>query len=216
MPGTSEKYVNDLNQHLKNNEQSIFSQSDVNEAFDIFNEHFLEVINVYAPMTISKTKSKCPQWFCNKLKNLKTKRTKAHRKWKENQCEPPLAAFTKARDNLKKEIITTKKQFYHNNFDKCIGNSRQTYKLLNELKGKTNASETIPILSSCQKNIEEPSHVDNATSFNDFFINIGSNLTKHPKKNTRLRLKSNAYSMLYKTKSSEIQKIMQDLDNKSS
>ena len=62
----------------------------------------------------------------------------------------------KARDNLEKEIKTTKTQFYHNKFEKCIGNSRQTYKLLNELKGKTNPSETFPILASCQKNIEEP------------------------------------------------------------
>ena len=29
------KYVNDLNQHLKNKKQSIFSQSNVNEAFGI-------------------------------------------------------------------------------------------------------------------------------------------------------------------------------------
>ena len=91
-----------MNQHLKNNEQSIFNQGNVNEAFDIFNRHFLEVTNVYAQMTISKTKSKCPQWFCNKLKKLKPKRNEAHRKWKENQCEPTFAAFTKARDNLKK------------------------------------------------------------------------------------------------------------------
>ena len=167
-PERVKKYVNDLNQHLENNERSIFSQSNVNEAFDIFNRIFLEVTNVYAPMTISKMKSKCPQWFFNKLKNLKTKRNKAHRKWKKNQCEPTLAAFTKARDNLKKEIITTEKQFYHNKFDKCIANSRQRYKLPNELKGKTNASETFPILASCQKNIEEPSHADNANSFNDF------------------------------------------------
>ena len=125
-PGTSEKYVTELNQHLKNNEQSVFSRSNVNKAFDIFNRLLLEVTNVYAPMTISKTKNKCPQWFCNKLKNLKTKRNKAHRKLKENQCEPTLSAFTKARDNLKKEIITNKKQFCHNKFDKCIGNSRQT------------------------------------------------------------------------------------------
>ena len=98
--------------------------------------------DVYAPMTISETKSKCQQLFCNKLKNLKTKRNKAQRKWKENQCERTLAAFTKARDDLKEIITTKKKQFYNNKFDKCIGNSRQTYKLLNELKGKTNASET--------------------------------------------------------------------------
>ena len=27
-------------------------------------------------MSISKTKCNCPQWFCNKLKNLKQKETK--------------------------------------------------------------------------------------------------------------------------------------------
>ena len=73
------------------------------------------------------------------------------------------------------------------------------------------------ILASCQKNIEEPSQVDSANSFNDFFINIGSNLTKHLKKDTRPRLKSNAYSTFLNRKNlSEIQKIMQGLDNKSS
>ena len=64
----AKKNFNDLNQHLKNSKQSIFSQSNVNEAFDIFNRLLLEVRDVYAPMTISKTKRKCPQWFCFKLK----------------------------------------------------------------------------------------------------------------------------------------------------
>ena len=64
-PERVKKYVNDLNQHLKNNKQSVFSQSNVNEAFDNFNTLFLEMTKVYSPITISKTKSKSPQWFCN-------------------------------------------------------------------------------------------------------------------------------------------------------
>ena len=84
------------------------------------------------------------------------------------------------------------------------------------LKGKTSAFETFSILASCQKNIE-PNQIYNANSFNDFFIKIDSNLTKHLKKNLRPRLKSNAHSLfLYKTILSEIQKIFQGLDNKSS
>ena len=116
------------------------------------------------------------------------------------------------RDNLKKEIIATKKHFYHHKFDKCIGNSRQTFKPLNKRRGK-NASEIFPILASCQKNIMETSQVDNANSFTKFFINFGSNFTIHQKKNTRPRLKSNVYSMfLYQTNLSEVQKIIQGLD----
>ena len=183
-----------MNQHLKNNEQSIFNQSNVNEAFDIFNRLFLEVTDVYAPMTISETKSKCQQLFCNKLKNLKTKRNKAQRKWKENQCERTLAAFTKASDNLK-EVITKKNNFIISLTNVLAIQDKHTNFLMNS-RGKQMLPKLFPILESCQKNIEGPSQVDNANSFNDFFINIGSNLTKHLK-NTRPRLKSNAYSIFY-------------------
>ena len=107
----------------------IKSCSDVTSAFAKFENVFEEVLKLFAPK-VDVTKSnipKKPKWYDNKLKNLRTKRNKAHRNWKCNKSDPTkLARFQELRKNFENSVTKSKKQFYWNKFKSCIGDSWQT------------------------------------------------------------------------------------------
>ena len=75
-----------------------------------------------------------------------------------------------------------KKSFYMNKFNSCLGNSRQTLKLRNELKGKFSNSTNIPLLRSSFNNKTEPTDEDNENLSKKFFATIGYKISKHLKK----------------------------------
>ena len=89
---------------------------------------------MFAPLKTKKNLvTKQPAWYTNKLKKLRTKRNNAHKKWKLNQNNYQLLqTFRSLRDRFEKEIKLSKKNYYWNKFKNCIGDSRQTYKILNE------------------------------------------------------------------------------------
>ena len=109
-----------------------------------------------------------------------------------------------------------KLNFYWNKFKNCIGDSRQTYELLNELNGKSISRFKMPIFESCQNLIDNPTEKDVANRFNDFFINIGENLkTDIPNVSPLPVPKLNWSMFLYRTTPSEINDFICQLDNKS-
>ena len=64
-----------------------------------------------------------------------------------------------------------KRNFYLNEFMNCIADSRQTYKLLNKLNGKSSTRLKVHILESFQRFINNPLEKDVANIFNEFLIN---------------------------------------------
>ena len=70
---------------LTNLEGQISDEDDVNSAFGLFDNTFRQVLNKFAPLKFhsDKNANKCPKWFNNSLKNLRTRRNKAHSKWKK-------------------------------------------------------------------------------------------------------------------------------------
>ena len=191
---------------------------DPEQAFDSFQSIFEKVLNRYAPITkINPSKKPHPPWFNNELKNLRSKRNKAHRNWKKNtENSILLNTFTNLRKKFEQAVKMNKRKFYWNKLKNCIGDSRQTYKLLNELNGKSISRFTVPILESCQKLNDNPTEKDVANRFNDFFINIGENLkTDIPNESPPPVPKLNWSMGLYRTTPSEINDIICQLDKKS-
>ena len=80
--------------------------------------------------------------------------------------------------NSKKGIKGAKRNFYYEKFNSCLGSSRQTYKLLNDIQGKSFSKANILFLDLWQKNYDEPSHYENVQAFNEYFSTIGANLSK--------------------------------------
>ena len=139
-----------------------------------------------------------PLLFNKRLKNLRSKRKEAHSKWKrEKDNTNLLEQFRNRRHLLEQEIKMANRSFYLNKFISCLGNSGQTFKLLNELKGKSSNSTNIPLLSSGFNNKIEPTDEDNANLFNKFLATIGYNISKHLKKSFTPNFPSEETSMFF-------------------
>ena len=109
-------------------------------------------LNKFSPLREPKVRKEKPLWFSNTLKNLRTKRNLAHKRWKQNPHEPSfLSRFKKLRTKFEQAVKTSKKQYYWNKFKSCIGDSRQTYKLLNELNGNNKTQLHVPLLQTCRE-----------------------------------------------------------------
>ena len=77
-------FLKDLKLSFEANENGILLMEDPEQAFDSFQSIFEKVINRYAPIKkINPSKKPRPPWFNNALRNLRTKRNKAHRNWKK-------------------------------------------------------------------------------------------------------------------------------------
>ena len=83
-----------------------------------------------------------PKYVNNYLKNLISQRNHLHRKWKQTSRSSDLRNFNGARLKVEKALKKLKSYYYSKRFERCINDPKQTYKLLNELQGK---SERKPI-----------------------------------------------------------------------
>ena len=105
----------------------------------------------------------------------------------------------------------SKKQFYTENFKYCIGDSRQVYKLLNDIKGSNNNTK-IAALNNC-KDSSEIAH-----KFNEYFTGIANELRKSlPYAPCSTELETVRQSMFQREVSmAELLEILISFDNKSS
>ena len=71
------------------------------------------------------------------------------------------------------------KNFYLNKFNSCLGNKRQVLKLLNDLSGNVMNSSNVPVLKTVANIISQPKDQDNAIAFNNYFANVGFEISKH-------------------------------------
>ena len=124
--------------------------------------------------------------------------------------------FKKFKDlgnQFKSNLNKTKKQFYWRKFYSCIGDSRQTFKLLNYISGKHLNPSIVPALDSCIEN----SATEIAETFNKYFTTIAQEVSKTIEPTNLPKLPKVEKSMfLYDVSESEIKSIIDNLDNKSS
>ena len=143
---------------LKNNMNQAYDEmqtrTDLSRSFEIFKKHFENCLNIYAPMKqFNIVPKNCPKWFDNRLKNLRVRRNRAFQNWKSNKNDTKLQKFNSLRSQFEDETKGANRKFYLNKFNSCIGDSRQTYKLLNGINGKKVTNNTIPCLDSLSEKI---------------------------------------------------------------
>ena len=128
-----------------------------------------------------------------------------------------LQTFRSLRDRFEKEIKLSKKNYYWNEFKNSIGDSRQTYKILNDISGKSNKNSKIPPLQSCIDENDNATDRDIADKFNYFVTTDGKGLQNDVPNVDRFNVEYVPYSMLLKkTCEKEVIKVLNNLDNKSS
>ena len=96
-----------------------------------------------------------------------------------------------------------------------MGDSRQVYKLLNDLSDKSVENNNVHFLRNC--GVKCPSDSDIANAFNDFFADSGiNNSSKLPNVPLQTIPSHDKSMLLYPTSNNEVQKTIDELDNKSS
>ena len=108
-------FLLEVQQHLSLREIEMLISRDPSIAFEIFNSSFKKVFDKFAQIQNEKEikSNNKPKWLTNSLKNLKTKRKKAHRKWKSNPNNPDyLANFRIQRKNFENAYRKSKKSYY--------------------------------------------------------------------------------------------------------
>ena len=210
------RYKSKLKNYLDAYKTTMLNAKNAEAAFNQFQKIFRQVTDEFAPLRTFKIESnKNPKWVSNEIKNLRTHKNKAHRKWKSTRNINHLNYFKRLRAKFENLVKNAKKEFYANRFESCIGDSRQTYKLLNDLSGKSQVSRNIPILKSSNGLIATNDEI--ANSFNDYFADIGKKIASKIPSAPLKSIKCNNKSMfLYKTTEEEVLSIMNELDNKSS
>ena len=105
-----------------------------------------------------------------------------------------------------------------NMFDNCLGDSRKTFPLFNELSGKTRSNNSFIKLASCISDTKPiPSNFEVAEKFNEFFVSIEENI-KHSIPSEPIELPSDVNMSIRMNPVSETQAIdiINSLPNKSS
>ena len=109
----------------------------INCAFDRFQNTFKETLAMFATYRRSSRNTiKKRNWFDKNMKNLIRKRNQSHKSWKrERQNNQEFEKFKAVRSKVEKTFKAKRNSYYEQKFSKCIGDSKQVYKFLNELKG---------------------------------------------------------------------------------
>ena len=210
----SEAITSKFNEEIRANLTSIDVSMNINQLFEIFSNVLTSAIDKFSCPSFIK-KRKCNPWITNRLKNLANKRNEWYRKSLKNP--ELLNKFKTIRSNFAKELRNAKRKYYRNRFYQNIGDSRQTFRTLNEVLGNNPSDQhTISCLTVNNKEITED--LDIAECMNEFFTNIGEKLAESiPNTHSVPTLESNQFSMyLYPVTESEVEGIVRKLKPKKS
>ena len=87
--------------------------------------------------------------------------------------------FKLLRNKFETCVKKAKRDFYRQKFESCMGDSRQTYKLFNDIKEINRKSSQVPALNSCSERCTDSSSADITEQFNTFFANVGPKLKEN-------------------------------------
>ena len=148
----------------------------INCAFDRFENDFKEVLAMFGTYRrSSRNKIKKPNLFDKNMKNLICIRNQSHKPWKmDRQNNQKVEKFRALRTKLEKTLKAKKNSYYEQKFSKCIGDSKQVYKFLIELKGVTIKNSKVPYITKDGRRIDN--NLDVANDLNTFVLGIGQKL----------------------------------------
>ena len=81
----------------------------------------------------------------------------ARRRWKSNPSNSDLSKFESIRVRFEKEVKNAKSKFYLDRFKSCIEDSKQTFRVLDEISGDNYKKSSIPLLEPCKSDQSYPS-----------------------------------------------------------
>ena len=119
-------------------------------------------------------------WITNALINSISKKDCLYKKWKQSTSklctsgDPRLyEEYRSYRNRLSNLVKVSKHKYYNKKFENATGNLKQTWSLMNELRGK--CKSTIPPYMTINNDVVTDKHTI-ATEFNKYFSSLARNL----------------------------------------
>ena len=158
-----------------------------NDSYSIFIEKFIKIYDQAFPLQKIKIKGKSlvSPWITKEIRKSSRKKQHLYEKFLKHKTTKTLETYKSYKnlfENIKK---SSKKHYYQNKLEKWKNNVKTTWKTMKEIIGKAKVfHQNLPNnLRINQTSITDKKII--ADKFNEFFINIGSNLAaKIPPSNT--------------------------------
>ena len=203
---------------------------DPNHNYQIVSTILTDLKTKHIPKKIrrfNKRKDKKEKWMTNELLMQINTKNDMYVDWKSNSNN--LESYQIKKINFKtyerivdKKIEETKKKYYYDTFRNHKNCMKNTWKTINETLGKNKKDSKLPTYVQHNNTIvSNPTEIANV--FNDFFVNIGSNLSSTINTNDDnftfkqyLQTPSTSTCILNNICENDVLKLIHEMDNKSS
>ena len=179
------------------------------------------VYNKWCPIRQVKQKSKAWTWMTQGILKSIRKKEKLFKNYIKNKVEHNYQRYKNYRNMLTNIIRKSKKQYYEDISKKHIHDSKEMWKFLNKLIKPNYKAEQKQDKFLTEKNKVLTENIDIANGFNDFFTNVGPNLSVKIKDegfNFRQYMKNSCLQSIYlqPVTEAEIGNIIHNFKNKTS
>lgn len=197
----------------------VFSEQDVDKAYDIFLDIFLTLYNKHCPVQrciINNKFASCP-WLSKGLQNACKKKNNLYKQFVRLKTIESEKKYKLYKNKLTEIIRNSKKLYYKNLLDKNKSNTKKIWEILNSITKNSSKKKTYPdYFIENNKINDNMSNV--ANSFNQFFVKVGPDLAAQIRDTTYdINIDRNQHSIfLTPTDELEIITIVKKFKNKHS
>ena len=131
-------------------------------------------MDIHAPIKTKRVRNLDAPWITSDLKTQMFHRDNLKKRAVKNRSEANWQAYQCIRNRVNQEIKTTKRDFFVNNLDVNKGNTKKTWKLLNNLLNKPTKLTTLHVVKDVSGIKTDPAAI--AENFNSHFTDIGHGL----------------------------------------
>jgi len=164
--------------------EPVYQCINVNDAYNIFMEIFVDICDRHAPeieQSVSRKRNNKP-WITKAIKkSIKTKHKLFGKVVKSDHNEIHVSKYKKYRNLLTTILRNAKRSYYSEQFEVHSKDTKQTWKSINTLlksgnnNGRSTHVEKLCVLENGnKKDVTDVNEISDA--FNDFFVNVGRNL----------------------------------------
>ncbi|XP_051941777.1 uncharacterized protein LOC127614482 [Hippocampus zosterae] len=208
----------------KQNWTEVYSNEDPNTAFEVFQSTIISLYDKHFPLTKVSKKYKDPSkpWITKGIENACKKKNNLYKLFLKFRTEEAEKKYKTYKNKLVNIIRTSKRDHYHALLEQNKGNTQEIWKILNQVIRNSPKKIDYPEYFIKGKNTILEKTAEIATEFNEYFVNIGSNLAKQIPDPTNLfeidrYVEKNSSTMfLTAVKQEEVSNIIKTFKNKKS
>ena len=184
-----------------------FEDQEIEKRWNQFKLAFLNISNKHAPFRTMRLKDRNNPWITSEIVRKIYRRDFLKRKAVRKKDPLLFAQYRKMRNEITSEIRKKRSKYYNEKLSACSGNSKQTWKIINDV-------------TKSKKHMNPPSSLS-ASAFNSYFSSIGKQIISQtnskpedlPWKNPQCNIAFHFQEIEIKDVLSKLQRISCDSNN---